>query len=58
MQKYGKSSLPALRQNQAFSAVSPDTAGLALPGIGGNSVELFCDWMRVSAFAAITPPGF
>jgi len=26
--------------------------------IGGNSVELFRDWMRVSAFAAITPPGF
>jgi uncharacterized ferritin-like protein (DUF455 family) len=26
--------------------------------ITGNSVELFRDWMRVSAFAAISPPGF
>jgi hypothetical protein len=60
MQKYGKSSSAALCKNQAFSAVSPYTASKAarLCGIGGNSTELFRDWMRVSAFAAISPPGF
>jgi hypothetical protein len=44
--------------------VVPDTASKPRPNrarshaVGGNSPELFRDCVRLSAFAAISPPGF